>query len=570
MYLDFHKFREKPFNLTPDPRFVFLSKNHKEAFAHLIYGIRNRAGFIALTGEVGSGKTTILRTLFSQLDTDHYRTALIFNPCISSGELLKNINREFGITDKNSNDTSPLDPLNRFLLHQNAKGRTVVLAIDEAQDLEIQVLEQIRLISNLETDREKLIQIILTGQPELIQILDKKELRQLDQRITVRYHLQPMDFKDTVGYVNHRLKVAGGNGRETFSKKALKLIYTYSKGLPRLVNAACDRMLLTGYARDTTKINSRIASAGVKDIKKNMAADSIKRRFILISTAVVIAIFFAGSIFLKWDKIARMINPNQQIKAFKAQPAPNSITTGKELNLPQQIETFGNKPIKDSVITGEELFRVMAVKLGEVTEAESAGRAYNCLAGLWNVSPVSENRTWNSPDDIEDAARSEKLRAYRFSGNMGTLLRLDQPVALELTLPDIKGKRFIALLGMENEQVLIKPRIAGRRALSFRELEKYWSGQGFLLWKDFSDVMTKLPSEPEKNRIMRFQKLLKEAGTYHKSLTGTYDKDTLLAVKQFQSSKGIKQDGIAGSQTLMLLYRSIDRFPVPGFTGRHK
>nr|CBX29337.1 hypothetical protein N47_J03180 [uncultured Desulfobacterium sp.] len=268
MYLDFHKFREKPFNLTPDPRFVFLSKNHKEAFAHLIYGIRNRAGFIALTGEVGSGKTTILRTLFSQLDTDHYRTALIFNPCISSGELLKNINREFGITDKNSNDTSPLDPLNRFLLHQNAKGRTVVLAIDEAQYLEIQVLEQIRLISNLETDREKLIQIILTGQPELIQILDKKELRQLDQRITVRYHLQPMDFKDTVGYVNHRLKVAGGNGRETFSKKALKLIYTYSKGLPRLVNAACDRMLLTGYARDTTKINSRIASAGVKDIKK--------------------------------------------------------------------------------------------------------------------------------------------------------------------------------------------------------------------------------------------------------------------------------------------------------------
>ena len=240
MYLDFHGFQEKPFNLTPDPRFVFLSKNHKEAFAHLLYGIKNRVGFIALTGEVGSGKTTILRTLLSQLDADHYRTALIFNPCFSPTELLQNISREFGIASNTSDDSSLLDPLYRFLLQQNAEGRTVVLAIDEAQDLETQVLEQIRLISNLETDREKLIQIILTGQPEFIQILNRKEMRQLGQRITVRYHLQPMGFQDTVDYINHRLKVAGGRGKDIFSKRALKRIYAYSRGLPRLVNAACE------------------------------------------------------------------------------------------------------------------------------------------------------------------------------------------------------------------------------------------------------------------------------------------------------------------------------------------
>jgi general secretion pathway protein A len=209
MYLDFHRFREKPFNLTPDPRFVFLSKNHKEAFAHLLYGIQNRVGFIALTGEVGSGKTTILRTLLSQLDAEHYRTALIFNPCLSPTELLQNISREFGIVSEPSNDSGPLDPLNRFLLQQNAEGRAVVLAIDEAQDLETRVLEQIRLISNLETDREKLVQIILAGQPEFTQILNRTEIRQLGQRITVRYHLQPMGFQDTVDYINHRLKVAG-------------------------------------------------------------------------------------------------------------------------------------------------------------------------------------------------------------------------------------------------------------------------------------------------------------------------------------------------------------------------
>src|SRR5512139_1222355 len=196
MYLDFHGFREKPFNLTPDPRFVFLSKNHKEAFAHLLYGINNRVGFIVLTGEVGSGKTTVLRALLSQLDPGHYSTALIFNPCLSPPELLEKTCREFGIPIPTSNHGSPLDALNLFLLQQNAEGRTVVLVIDEAQALEAPVLEQIRLISNLETDREKLIQIVLAGQPELEKILKKKGMRQLAQRVTVRYHLQPMDFQD--------------------------------------------------------------------------------------------------------------------------------------------------------------------------------------------------------------------------------------------------------------------------------------------------------------------------------------------------------------------------------------
>ncbi|HXX34954.1 MAG TPA: AAA family ATPase, partial [Thermodesulfobacteriota bacterium] len=259
MYLNFYGFREKPFNLTPDPRFVFLSKTHKEAFAHLLYGVNHRVGFIALTGEVGSGKTTVLRSLLSQLDADHHRTALIFNPCVSPDVLLQSINREFGIPTNTSNHTSFLDSLNVFLLQQNAEGRTVVLVIDEAQNLEAPVLEQIRLISNLETDREKLIQIILSGQPELVQFLKKNEMRQLSQRINVRYHLQAMDFQDTVHYINHRLEVAGGRGGALFSGKALRRIYRYSGGLPRLVNAACDRALLAGYARETARIDSRIA-----------------------------------------------------------------------------------------------------------------------------------------------------------------------------------------------------------------------------------------------------------------------------------------------------------------------
>ena len=289
MYIDFHGFREKPFNLTPDPRFLFLSKSHREAFAHLLYGIDNRVGFISLTGEVGSGKTTVLRALLSQLDSDRYRTALIFNPCLSAPELLQHINREFGISTGPSSSSSLLDALNLFLLQQNAEGRTVVLVIDEAQDLEGSVLEQIRLISNLETDKEKLIQIVLSGQPEFIQILEKEEMRQLGQRITVRYHLQPMDLQDTVSYINHRLVAAGGKGGDIFSGSSMRRIYRYSRGLPRLINAACDRALLTGYTRDMTKISSRVAEEAIKDIRRNPASSERKRRLILIPTFAVLA-----------------------------------------------------------------------------------------------------------------------------------------------------------------------------------------------------------------------------------------------------------------------------------------
>jgi general secretion pathway protein A len=542
MYLNFHGFHEKPFNLTPDPRFVFLSKTHREAFAHLLYGINNRVGFIAMTGEVGSGKTTVLRTLLSQLDVDHYRTALIFNPCLSPIELLQNINREFNIPTDTSNNSSLLDSLNQFLLQQNAEGRTVVLAIDEAQNLEAPVLEQIRLISNLETDREKLIQIVLSGQPEFLQILKEKGLRQLSQRITVRYHLQPMDFQDTRHYIQHRLEVAGGRGGIIFSKSALKRIYRYSRGLPRLINAACDRALLAGYTRDTTRISSQIAAAGIKDIRGNTAPYPQKRRLILIPTFVILVAFFMGIIYFKWHDFIDWFNIRQYIQATEEQTA------------------------KDPIIIGEELSRAMAAELGKIPESESARRAFNTLAGFWNVPPIPESNNLNQFNGIERAALDRGLRLYRFSGNLGALLRLDYPTMLELSMPGLPGKRFVSLAGMENEQLLVEPPIAGRKSLSFIELEKHWSGQAFLLWRDPLNLMAGLSPGSKGDHIKRLQGLLKESGVYSKPLTGIYDGDTLLAVKEFQSSKGIEQDGIAGGQTLMLLYRSIDRFQVPRLT----
>jgi len=544
MYLDFHGFREKPFNLTPDPRFVFLSKTHKEAFAHLLYGINHRAGFIGLTGEVGSGKTTVLRALLGQLDPDHHRTALIFNPCLSAPELLQNINREFGITTS-SNSLGPLDGLNQFLLQQNTEGRTVVLIIDEAQDLEAPVLEQIRLISNLETDREKLIQIVLSGQPELAQVLKRNEMRQLSQRIVVRYHLQPMDFQDTVHYISHRLQVAGGRNGLIFSRGALKRIYRYSQGLPRLVNAACDRALMTAYSRDAARITSRIAAAGIEDMTRNTAVSSLKKRLGLIPAFVMLAVLIAASVyFIRPDFINSYITP--------------------------LVKETEEQTKKGPVVAGAELSRAMAAELGSVPEPESARRAFNTLAGFWNVPPVPESSHLNSFNGMESAALDRDLRLYRFSGNLGALLRIDYPAALELTLPGIPGKRFVSLVSIEDEQLLIDPPIAGRRSLSFSEVEKYWSGRALFLWKDSLNLLKSVSPGSRGDRVKLLQGLLNEVGAYNKSLTGVYNADTLSAIKGFQASRGIEQDGIVGGQTLMLLYRSIDRFQVPKLTAGRK
>ncbi|MDD3294443.1 MAG: AAA family ATPase, partial [Geobacteraceae bacterium] len=271
MYCNYFGFREKPFTITPNPQFIFLSKNHKEAFAHLLYGIDNHAGFIELTGEVGTGKTTVLRTLLNQLDGDNYRTALIFNPSLSALELLRNINHEYGISSEDELNSRLLDTLNRFLLRENAEGRTVVLVIDEAQNLEPQVLEQIRLISNLETERDKLIQIVLVGQPELREKLRRTELRQLSQRIMVRYHLCPMDYDDTAEYIAHRIEVAAGHHLDIFTPGALKEIYRFSGGLPRLINVVCDRALLVAYTKNARWITSSMASAAIADVRKEYA-----------------------------------------------------------------------------------------------------------------------------------------------------------------------------------------------------------------------------------------------------------------------------------------------------------
>ncbi len=266
--MDYYGLTEAPFDITPNPRFLFYSPKHREAFNHLLYGIRERKGFIQLTGEVGAGKTTICRSMLEQLGPN-WETALILNPMLDADNLIKSIAMEFGLEVKGMgyDRLEIIAMLNEFLLGLVEKKRDAVLIIDEAQDLSEELLEQVRLLSNLETYERKLLQIVLMGQPELRERLNDPKLKNLRQRITVRYHLRPLQFREIGRYIQHRLAVAGSKGAPFFTTPALWRIHRYSQGIPRVVNAVCDKCCLAGFVQQREKINYRMVGLAIKELE---------------------------------------------------------------------------------------------------------------------------------------------------------------------------------------------------------------------------------------------------------------------------------------------------------------
>jgi len=269
VYHEYYGLTEAPFDITPNPRFLFYSAKHREAYNHLLYGIRERKGFVQLTGEVGAGKTTLCRAMLEQLD-NHFSTALILNPVMNPDQLMKAIAVEFGLPVNTLDRFEILAVINEFLLQQVERGKDTVLIIDEAQDLTDDLLEQVRLLSNLETDDRKLLQIVLMGQPELRDRLNAYKLRQLRQRITVRYHLRPLSRLEVAQYIRHRLEVSGANGRPEFTQPAIWRVHKYSGGIPRLVNALCDKAMLSGFVSQTDRINWGMVGRAIRELEGNI------------------------------------------------------------------------------------------------------------------------------------------------------------------------------------------------------------------------------------------------------------------------------------------------------------
>ncbi|MBW2675975.1 MAG: AAA family ATPase, partial [Deltaproteobacteria bacterium] len=297
MYSNYFGFKERPFKLLPDPTYLFLSKSHEEALAHLKYTVGHGDGFVEITGEIGTGKTTLCRVFLDRL-LDDTEAAYIFNPRLDEVQLLKAINDELGIDCSANNTKDLIDALNVFLMQMKAAGKNVILIIDEAQNLSISVLEQLRLLSNLETTRSKLIQIILVGQPELADMLDSHELRQLGQRVTLSCYLAPLTYKETSAYIEHRLQIALTKPAHLFSKNALKEVYKYAGGIPRLINIICDRSLLIAYSRDQKKISGNTVRMAIREL---WSRGDHRKRFplkIRTTTAIMIAVIVVLSVLL--------------------------------------------------------------------------------------------------------------------------------------------------------------------------------------------------------------------------------------------------------------------------------
>ena len=307
MYNKFFGFKEKPFKLVPNPAYFYLSKSHEEAMAHLNYAISQGDGFVEITGEVGTGKTTLCRTFLDSLNGG-VEAAYIFNPKMGPKQLLRTIIEEFGIQTRSDNTKDLIDMLNAFLMKIKASGKKAILLIDEAQNLNRNVLEQLRLLSNLETNRDKLLQIILVGQPELAEMLNSHALRQIGQRITLSYQLSPLTFKECKEYIQYRINVAAQKSAIKFDRSAYRQIFKYSKGIPRLINIVCDRSLLTAFVMNQFKISATVAKASVKELATRGQTRNYGFR---TGTWALIGISFLSIVFLVmvfmqpiWDKIS--------------------------------------------------------------------------------------------------------------------------------------------------------------------------------------------------------------------------------------------------------------------------
>lgn len=268
MYCEFYGLKEEPFNVTSDPAFFFLSSSHKEALAHFVYGVTQRKGIIVLSGEIGAGKTTLCKVFLNQSEQKNIKTAFIINPNFSTKELIEAIVADFGIATNRRTKLALVAQLNQFLLEESMRGNNAVLIIDEAQNLRLNQMEEIRLLSNLETDKDKLLQIVLLGQPELKFKLNLERLIQLQQRVAVRYHIKPLKKTELRDYIDHRLKIAGSElDRIHFAEEVIEIVYNFSRGIPRLVNTLCDRCLLAGFNAQTNKIDKKIIQAALDEVK---------------------------------------------------------------------------------------------------------------------------------------------------------------------------------------------------------------------------------------------------------------------------------------------------------------
>ena len=586
VYQDFFGFSEKPFDLTPDPKYLYLSPKHKEVLAHLVYGLQENNGFLKIVGEVGTGKTMICRSFLRELRAD-FNIAYIFNPCINELELLQTINTELGIPGKSKSKKKLVDVLNVFLLEERSKGHRVVVIIDEAQDLQPNVLEQLRLLSNLETDTEKLIQIVLIGQPELDKVLAKDGLRQLRQRITIKWELLPLNLEETRGYIQHRLNIALGKGKVRFSRPAVEMVFRYSRGIPRMINVVSDRTLLIAFTQSTKKITPKIVKSAVSDIGELVPLESWADKFwkVVLPSALAGGVaYFALNFFALPDfkkntpggkDISRLIQENPMDLTTPGQLVPRvptaTVISHALVSTPSVLPNtkIAKSPAPQRRIPSNGPLNIfdpekLVTYLSSLTLVESKLEAVKWILEAWRVDP--EEMQGLSETDLEIIKEDYRLSSFEVNGTLERLKNLNYPAFLEIALPNAQGTKYLALVSVQGDTGVFGSVDKIEMPLSI--IDSLWTRKAIILWKDFENLPESLSVGYKGKEAIWLQKNLRLLGYFQGREALLYGPKTLRAVKRLQRNNSIKDDGIFNTDSKLLLYNLLQIYSTPKLVAR--
>lgn len=537
MYAAYFNLSDNPFAITPDPAYLYLSPHHQEALGHLLYGTGEDGGFVQLTGEVGTGKTTVIRALLKQ-DMHNVDVALCLNPRLTVEEFLAAICDELHIDYPHNGATlkTLVDALNARLLERHAQGRRTVLIVDEAQNLSPEVLEQVRLLTNLETHRHKLLRIILVGQPELQDLLDRRDLRQLAQRITARYHLRSLTLAETVSYIRHRLAVAGSR-RELFTAGALRAVHRRARGIPRLVNIICDRALLGAYAQNASQVDAAIVRRAAREALQgpDRRRARLRRYAAIAAVPLTIGLGFGAALYL-WQKVREPVVIRVPVAAtpefpliatpVTADASPASMRAGE--NFGQALAAF---PVGDD--------------------------AMRRLLNRWGVKQL--------PAGALSCESAESVGLYCLSGSGGwsELRRYDRPAILTLRL-EAGEIREVLLHGLQGDNVVLEMP-DGLRSYARTDLDAVWAGDFLLLWKPSQGETLIGPSTTGEPVLWLRRQLSLADG--EPVLAGPqadqFDEALRRRIRAFQTARGITADGLAGARTMILLTNLTPQANVP-------
>ena len=540
MYAAHFNLREPPFSIAPDPAFLYMSSRHQEALGHLLYGTGQYGGFVQLTGEVGTGKTTIVRTLLGQ-KMDSVDVAMVHNPRQNEIEFVASICDELGVAYEKPpvSIKALVDALNEHLLKAHAAGRRTVLIIDEAQNLDPKVLEQVRLLTNLETDKEKLLRIMLIGQPELIELLARPDLRQLASRITARFHLTPLSLQETVQYIVHRLQVAGG-ASDLFADAAMKRVHHHARGIPRQINIICDRALLGAYAKGYRTVTAEIVDHAAAEALGQTSLGTLPggspwqklRRHLpggvslrWVEGALAVAALIVAGVLLSERLGRRQPEAAPAVPAVAAAPAPAPIAPAVQ-------------PAAAPLDAGIGALRATAQPLPVVMAR---------LIGLWNPKitiPKGEN--------VCHSLSQQGLECYKDNGQWSDLSQLNRPAILSLNIAP--GTTQYALLRSLSGDSAVLDSDSGPLRLPLSQLQGLWSGEFLLLWQRETEQTTISQGMRGQSVVWLRQRLAQAEG---RSLTPpvpvSFGPELRSELVKFQTEHGLDADGIAGIRTLILL-----------------